>query len=406
MTLNVTYLVNVYPAGSHTFIRREIQALERQGITIQRIALRGWDGELVDAADRDERSRTRYVMARGTGALATSLLLSMLQTPFKLLRAARLAWRMARTSDRAWPVHLAYLAEACVVRRWMQASNATHLHAHFATNSAEIAMLARALGGPPYSFTAHGSDITDRPAQVGLPLTVSNAAFVVAVCSFGRSQIFRWTSHTLWDRVKVVRCGVPPGYGLDGNATTQQRARLLCVGRLSKEKGQLLLIHAARILADADIEFELVLAGDGPMRGEIEALTSSLGLKGHVRLLGWLDAHGIEQQIRLARGLVVPSLSEGLPVVILEAMSHGRPVVAPYLAGIPELVKEGRNGWLFPAGDVEALAAAMRACLHAADDELLRMSRAARADVRTAHDIDTEAEKLADLFQRSAVASQ
>jgi len=177
---------------------------------------------------------------------------------------------------------------------------------------------------------------------------------------------------------------------------------LLCIGRLSKEKGQLLLVQAAKLLADAGVDFEIVLAGDGPLRGEVESLAARLQLSARVRITGWLDASGIEQQLRDARALVVPSLSEGLPVVIMEAMAASRPVVAPYLAGIPELIEAGRNGWLYPAGDTRALASAMQACLLTADDELLRMANAARADVWRAHDVDTEAGKLAELFRHSA----
>ena len=406
MSLRIGYLVNLYPAGSHTFIRREIHALERQGVHVERISLRGWDAPHVDPQDRSEQTRTRYVLARGLAGLAGALMAALLRSPARLWQASRLALRMARDSDRPWPIHLVYVAEACVVLRWAAQARVGHLHAHFATNSAEVAMLVRALGGPPYSFTAHGSDIMDRPAQVGLPLTVGHAQFVVAVCSFGRSQIFKWVPYALWDRVHVIRCGLEAGYGSDSPPATQQRRRLLCIGRLSKEKGQLLLIGAAKRLAEAGIDFEIVLAGDGPLRGEAEALIAQLQLSRCIGITGWLDAAGIEQQLHQARALVVPSLSEGLPVVIMEALAAGRPVIAPYLAGIPELVKEGRNGWLYPAGDIAALASAMQACLLTDDDELLRMADAGRAAVRHAHDIDTEAGKLADLFRQSAASTR
>jgi glycosyltransferase involved in cell wall biosynthesis len=206
--------------------------------------------------------------------------------------------------------------------------------------------------------------------------------------------------------VQVIRCGLEAGYGSDSPPATQQRHRLLCIGRLSKEKGQLLLIGAAKLLAEAGVDFEIVLAGDGPMRGEVEALIAQLQLSSRIQVAGWLDSAGIEQQLRQARALVVPSLSEGLPVVLMEAMASGRPVIAPYLAGIPELVKDRRNGWLFPAGDTSALVSAMQACLLIGDDELLRMADAARADVWQAHDIDTEAAKLADLFRHSAALAR
>src|SRR5450755_444821 len=259
MALNVAYLVNQHPAVSHTFIRREIEALEHAGVAVTRFALRGWDAQLTDEADRIEQSRCRYVLKGGLAGLALALLAETVRSPWKVLRALGLAWRMSRGSDRPLFAHLAYFLEACVLRRWTAQAKAQHLHAHFATNSAEVAMLVHSLGGPAYSFTAHGSDIMDRPAQVGLPQTVGHAAFVVAVCSFGRSQIFKWTPLALWDRIHVIRCGLPPRYGAAIAPAPAGRRGLLCIGRLSSEKGQILLVQAARHLAAMGEQVEIVL---------------------------------------------------------------------------------------------------------------------------------------------------
>ena len=400
--LHVAYLINQYPAGSHTFIRREIAALEREGATVQRIALRGWDSTLVDEADRQEQLRTRYALAAGTSGLLLALLRTALRSPRRLAHAAGLCWRMFRQSERSLAKHLASLGEACIVRDWAIEAGCSHLHAHFATNSAEVAMLAHALGGPRYSFTAHGSDIMDRPSQVGMPMTVGNAAFAVAVCSFGRSQMFRWIPLEQWGRVHVVGCGLEPSYAAGRSAVAQIPTRLLCIGRLSKEKGQILLVQASRQLAQAGVVFDLVLAGDGPMRAEIERMVARSGLTDRITITGWLDTAGIEGELAMARALVVPSLSEGLPIVIMEAMASRRPIVAPYLAGIPELVHHGRNGWMFPAGDVDALAAAMQACLETPEADLSAMGDFARQDVFATHDINLEVRKLIKLFENPA----
>lgn len=401
MTRHVAYLVNQYPAVSQTFIRREIHALERQGFVVDRIALRGWDTVLVDESDREELRRTRYVLKTGAWGLAAGLMRNAFARPGRLLAALRLALRMARGADRPWPIHLVYLAEACLIRLWLGESRAQHLHAHFATNPAEVAMLVRELGGPPYSFTAHGSDIMDRPAQMGLADKIGGAAFVAAVCWYGRSQILRWIPQSLWSKVHVIGCGLEPGYGEGLPPAAEHNHRLLCVGRLSKEKGQLLLIEAAAMAAAAGQPIDIVLAGDGPMRPEVELLIARHGLAGRVRITGWLDAQGIQNEIRQARALVVPSLSEGLPVVIMEAMASRRPVIAPYLAGIPELVIQGETGWLYPTGHVAALAAAMQACLATHAGQLERMGAAAHCCVWADHNVDTEARKLARLLSGS-----
>src|SRR3954454_6985984 len=107
--MRVAYLINQYPKVSHSFIRREILALERHGFEVMRIALRGWDLELVDPEDLQERTRTRYALRDGVPALLSALLFAALNRPARLLRALSLAWRMGRHSDRPRLVHLAYL---------------------------------------------------------------------------------------------------------------------------------------------------------------------------------------------------------------------------------------------------------------------------------------------------------
>ena len=396
----IGYLVNRYPAISHTFIKREIQALERRGVTVLRFALRGWDDKLVDADDHREREQTRYVLRNGVASLAGAFVKRAIRTPKRLLAAVMLAFRLARGSDKALVIHLAYLAEACVLVEWLAQARASHLHAHFATNPAEVALFVNALGGPSYSFTAHGSDIMDRPAQSALEHKVGGASFVVAVCSFGRNQIWRWVPFSMWDRIAVLRCGLPTRYGADATPASGNPTRLVCVGRLSKEKGQMLLVEAAARLREAGSLVDVVLVGDGPMRGAVQQLIAQRRLDGQVRLTGWLDALGVEAELREARALVVASLSEGLPMVIMEAMAQRRPVIAPFLAGIPELVIAEETGWLYPAGDVDALAGAIAACLTATPSRLESMGTRAQQRIWAAHDADVQARALLKLFDR------
>jgi glycosyltransferase involved in cell wall biosynthesis len=309
---------------------------------------------------------------------------------------------MWRRSSRTVFHHLVYLAEACRLVRWMDAGAIDHLHAHFGTNPAEVAMLARELGGPPYSFTVHGPEEFDSPVALGLGEKGRRAAFVVAVSSFGRSQLLRWLPAAAWPRVEVVHCGLEPAFHRDAPAEAQAAPRLVCVGRLCEQKGQLLLVEAARRVVAAGRPFELVLAGDGEMRAEVEARIAALGLGAHVRITGWIANDQVREEILAARALVLPSFAEGLPVVIMEAMALRRPAITTFVAGIPELVQDGVNGWLVPAGDVDALARAMLDCLAAPADVLARLGEAARTRVLARHDVDTEAAKLATLFAASA----
>ena len=263
-------------------------------------------------------------------------------------------------------------------------------------------MLASALGGPAYSFTVHGPEEFDKPQFIHLGEKVRRAAFVAAISAYGRSQLFRWVDHAHWSKVKVVHCGLEQAFHNVPAVAVPSAPRLVCVGRLCEQKGQLLLLEAARLLAARGVAFEIVLAGDGEMREQIEALIAQYQLQAQVRITGWISSDQVRAEILAARAMVLPSFAEGLPVVIMEAMALRRPVLTTYVAGIPELVRQGENGWLFPAGDVDELAASLAECLAQPADVLQRMGEAAYQRVLERHDIDTEATKLAHLFRAQA----
>jgi colanic acid/amylovoran biosynthesis glycosyltransferase len=398
----IAYFVNQYPKVSHSFIRREILALERQGFEILRIALRGWDAKLTDAEDVREREQTRYVLQAGMFSLVLAMLNVLVTHPVRFIVALKLALKMGLRADRPLPFHLAYLAEACCILPWLKEFGARHVHAHFGTNSAEIVMLAHALGGPVYSFTVHGPEEFDKPQFLGIGEKVRRSAFVVAISSYGRSQLYRWIDHAHWFKVKVVHCGLETAFHDVVPVPLTAAPRLVCVARLMEAKGQLLLIEAVHRLAQKGIRLELVLAGDGEMRTELEMLIARYGLAGQVRITGWISSDQVREEILAARGMVMPSFAEGLPVVIMEAMALRRPVLTTYVAGIPELVRPGQDGWLFTAGSVEALMAAVEDFLAKTDDELKKMGDAAYQRVIERHSIDTEAAKLAALFRGSS----
>jgi glycosyltransferase involved in cell wall biosynthesis len=410
--MRCAYLINQYPKVSHTFIRREILALERQGLDVHRYALRGWADVVTDVADEAERLRTHYVLRQGPVGVAMAVLAVMLGSPRRFLATLCLAMRMARQSDRSWLFHVIYLAEACLILVWCRRDRISHLHAHFGTNPAEVAMLAHALGGPNYSFTVHGPEEFDKPHFIGLAEKICRARFVVAISSFGKSQLCRWVAFEQWEKFCIVHCGLeqdfhtpqismhPVGTDRDPQADEVNLSmRLVCVGRFCEQKAQLLLVEATRHLLDRGLTVELVLAGDGEMRPQIEARARVLNLGTALRITGWISSAQVREEILQARALVLPSYAEGLPVVLMEAMALARPVISTYVAGIPELVQVPDCGWLVPAGDVRALVDAMVNCLEMPAEGLRAMGMQARARVLARHDIDIEAAKLLSLFQ-------
>lgn len=395
--VRIAYFINQYPKVSHSFIRREILALERQGFTVQRIALRGWQDHIVDADDLNERQQTQYVLQAGMVSLLLACFRIFFQSPRRFLSALKLALHMGRRADRPLPLHLIYLAEACHTLPWLK--NAQHIHAHFGTNSTEVVMLINALGGPSYSFTVHGPEEFDKPEFIHLAEKIKRAAFVVAISSYGRSQLYRWIDNTLWSKVKVVHCGLEQAFHAVAAVPIPSKPRMVCVGRLCEQKGQLLLVEAVSLLASKGLNFELVLAGDGEMRPEIEALIKQRKLQDKVVITGWISSDKVREEILASRALVLPSFAEGLPVVIMEAMALRRPVLTTYVAGIPELVLDKTCGWLFAAGDVQALADAIEQFLSTPADALQAMGDAAYQRVIARHSIDAEAFKLGELFR-------
>ena len=263
--MKIAYLINQYPKPSHTFIRREIQALVRLGVEILRISIRGWNDVLADKQDELERERTQYILKGGAIALLLALLQVLPMThPIGLMRAIVLAGRLGcDRSERPLPIHLVYVAEACQLLLWLRAAGVQHVHAHFGTNSAEVAMLTHVLGGPPWSVTIHGPAEFDRRPLLNLPEKIHRSEFVVAISSYGRSQLYRCVGHEHWPKIQIVHCGVDPDFMEATTGTAPSKKRIVCVGRLAEPKGQLLLVEAAKILRDCGEKFELVLAGDG-----------------------------------------------------------------------------------------------------------------------------------------------
>ena len=384
---------------SHTFIRREIIALEKLGFEIQRIALRGWDEKLIDLDDISEQTKTAYLLKNGVLSLILSATKVLVQKPVHFCSALWRAIIMGIRADRPLPFHLIYFLEACKVYLEIKQFGSQHLHAHFGTNPSEIVMLVNSLSGLPYSFTVHGPEEFDRPQFLKLTEKINQSKFVVAISSFGRSQLMRWVSHDYWNKIKIVHCGLESSFYNIPSEVIPSKPLLICVGRLCEQKGQLLLIEAAKNLHAQQIDFELTLVGDGEMRAEIESLIVQYKLQDKVKITGWISSKQVRSYILAAQMLVLPSFAEGLPVVIMEAMSLRRPVISTYIAGIPELLIHGENGWLCVAGDVTDLTNTIRDALLTPTAVLKRMGDAAHERVIVRHAIDTEAAKLAEHFR-------
>ncbi|MDJ0615302.1 MAG: glycosyltransferase [Calothrix sp. MO_192.B10] len=401
--MKIAYLVNHYPHVSHSFIRREIIGIEAWGIEVARFSIRPCTSALVDEADKLELRKTQSIL--GVGIL--SLLLAVIQVfftkPVHFLRGLQLTWKIGWHSDRGLVRNLAYLAEACVLLIKSSDLEIAHIHAHFGTNSTTVAMLCHALGGPSYSCTIHGPQEFDRATVLALDEKIKRASFVVAISSFGKSQLYRWCDRQYWSKIHVIHCGVDEKFLREYETPMSEEPRLVCVGRLDEQKGHLLLVEAAAKLAGEGLDFKLVFVGDGSLRGEIETAIAQLNLHNHIEITGWASSTQVRDQILAARALILPSFAEGLPVVAMEALALGRPVISSCIAGVPELIEHGNCGWLITPGSLEDLTATMGKVLQLPVKKLQQMGQTGNELVAQRHNIAVETGKLAALFQSNEV---
>lgn len=399
----IAYFTNQYPKVSHAFIRRELLEIEKQGVRVMRYSVRPTPDQLVDPADEAENEKTQVLLESGLGALTRATVEESRSNPARFARAMQVALQAGGKSTRGRSIHLIYLGEACLLKQWAERDGVQHIHAHFGTNPAMVAMLCRVLGGPTYSYTVHGPDEFDRAAALNHAEKARHASFVVAITDFCRSQLFRWVDYRDWPKIKVVHCGLDEKFLEQKTQPAPDNATFVCVGRLCEQKGQMLLVRAAAELKRRGRDFRIVFVGDGDMREDVEGVIARNDLHDQIVITGWASSDQVIEHLQSCRALVLSSFAEGLPVVIMEAFALARPVISTYIAGIPELVKNGENGWLTYAGDEEGLVEVLEDCLTSPIERIHALGEQAKADVQINHDIRVEAGRLLEHI-RDAIA--
>lgn len=402
--IRLAYLASRYPAVSHTFIEREVAGLRRRGVAVDTFSVRAVDeADALSGDDRRSLATTTSLLPlgpRGAVALATTAL----RHPRAVVALVSTA---VRGTGRVRPRRAAYALEAVVLHHHLARRGIRHVHAHFANVAADVAALTAELGrrldgsGWTWSFTMHGPTEFADVEGFALPWKVAHADAVVCISDFCRSQLMGLVTEAAWPKLHVVHCGVPLESFVPIERTAGGPLRVLCVGRLVPEKGQALLLDAVRRLLDDGVDVRLTLVGDGPRRAALETRAADLGLGDAVSFAGAVGQDEIRTHYAEADVFALPSFAEGVPVVLMEAMATGLPVVTTRIAGIAELVEDGVSGCVLPPGRADLLADAL-AALAADPERRQRMGKAGRAAVEAGFDIERSAAELVSCFATTA----
>lgn len=393
MTPRIAYMTGEYPRATDTFIQREVAALRRRGAHIETFSVRQPPAaEDVSSEQRAERAGTYYLLPPCAVALFKSHAGLLFKSPLRYVRALGLTICLRPPGMKALGRQIAYFGEAALVARRMQQHGLLHLHNHFSDSSCSVAMLASVMGGFTFSFTMHGPGEFFEPMRWRLDEKIRRALFVCCISDFCRSQGMIFGPPENWDRMHVVHCGVDPEQ-FQPIRHQGRGSQVLFVGRLARPKGVPILLEAIAKLRESHPDVRLSVVGDGPDRQQLESTALRSGIESKVQFLGYQSQSQVRELLKQSDVFAMASFAEGIPVVLMEAMAAGVPVVATRIAGIPELVEDGRSGFLVSPGDSAALAHRVGQLL---DDPGLRNAIAAPARLKIERDFNltTESERL------------
>jgi colanic acid/amylovoran biosynthesis glycosyltransferase len=404
----VAYLTSRYPHVSHTFIEREVSGLRTLGLSVLTCSVhRTVPADQLSDADRAAAASTVVLRDRGAFGTAWDNCLTLVARPVTYVKAAVLAVVGGPPGLKARTWQLFYLAQAASMWRICRRADIRHVHAHFANNAADIARLTAVLGSTEndpwtWSFTMHGPTEFLDVSAFGLARKAREATFVCCISDFARGQLMGLVTPRRWPSLHVVHCGVDVAeYSPVERASRTGCLRVLTIGRLVPEKGLGVLIDAVAELGRSGTSVEVTVVGDGTLRQQWMDRAQARGVGDSIRFVGALGRDEVRRWFDWADVFCLTSFAEGVPVVLMEAMACGLPVVSTRIAGIPELVEDGTAGVLVPPGRPDLVAAALR--LLAPDPGLrTEMGLAGRRAVAERYSVHEEAERLAALFHAQA----
>jgi glycosyltransferase involved in cell wall biosynthesis len=400
----IAYYFSTFPALTTTFLQREVTALLDAELDVLLMANHAPKPKCYHPQDEKFVAQTFYLTPIKPVSYLTANLKWFVRNPRRYLKSMILAFGL-RDNFNGQSVHnITHLLGAAVLAEYLVRNKVNHIHVHFAFGAASVAIFVETLTGIPYSLTIHGSDVLLRR-----PLTeekLRRAKFVVSNCRFHIENLRRRYPRLSQKRFYVVRIGLDMTNGFWRNIVPQHNdplLRILNVARLEPVKAQHVLIKACAELKNRRIKFHCRIVGDGPKRAELEALILKLGLHENVELMGKCYESEVSELYEWSHVVVLSSLSEGTPMTIIEAMAKARPAIAPDITALPEMILDGRTGYLFKPESVEDLTDKLtKFARHPAS--LATMGYAAHQRAKKLFDLKINAQKLLSILENEVPA--
>lgn len=395
--MRIAYLTGEYLRPTHTFIQREVETLRSYGLEVHTFSVRPTDPkELVSPEQRAEQAQTFNILPIRPFTILKAHTFLLLSAPTRYLQAIKLAWRSQSPGFKALFYQLFYFIEAGLLAQELRSRHIEHLHNHFADSSCTVSMLAATLAGIRFSFTLHGPYIFFEPYRWRLDLKIQQALFAICISHYCRSQAMLFSAPTEWNKLHIIHCGIDLDRYQPVTHKPNQK-RLLYIGRLSAAKGVPILLQAVAAVTLQHPDLHLTIVGDGPDRQSLERQASQLGISDRLKFVGYQSQDAVCGYLQACDIFVLPSFAEGLPIVLMEAMATGLPVIATAIAAISELVEDGVNGYLVPPGAAEPLAQRLDQLL---SDAQLRQTfgQAGRIKVEQVFNLHREVDSLKQII--------
>ena len=398
--MKLAYMMSRFPLLSETFILREMIEVEKHGLEIALYPLICQERSLIHPDAKAWLPRRRCTPFFSLGVLSANFK-RFLKSPIRYLAVFWHVFRGNFSSLSFLARSLAFFPKAVRVAEKIESEGITHVHAHYATYPALVTWIIHQFTGISYSITIHSHDIYDNQAM--LETKLRDAAFLAPISAYNIDFMENLYGNWVREKCEVVHCGIdttlyqpveqkPPH-------TKGAPMKIIHIGTLHWKKGQAYLLEALALLRDKGMPFHCQIIGGGEERKNLEKLIADLKLGEAVEMLGSKTQEEVAALLPQADCYVQPSVSEGIPVALMEAASCALPIVATKITGIPELVISGETGLLIPPADVPALANALYT-LWNNPQQAKRLGESARAWVANAFSLEKNVAHLLTMFAR------